>query len=62
MKHPNRITAVISRNGNAYEEGLSEGWNPIRGYWEDARPPTVEAPHITGEALRVDGGTHLGKW
>lgn len=35
-KHPDRITAIISQNGNAYEEGLSEGWNPIRAYWEDA--------------------------
>lgn len=35
-KHPERITALISQNGNAYEEGLSEGWNPIRAYWQDA--------------------------
>jgi pimeloyl-ACP methyl ester carboxylesterase len=35
-KHPDRITAIISQNGNAYEEGLSTGWNPIRAYWEDA--------------------------
>jgi pimeloyl-ACP methyl ester carboxylesterase len=34
-KHPERITAIISQNGNAYEEGLSEGWNPIRAYWQD---------------------------
>jgi pimeloyl-ACP methyl ester carboxylesterase len=33
--HPERITAIISQNGNAYEEGLSEGWNPIRAYWKD---------------------------
>jgi pimeloyl-ACP methyl ester carboxylesterase len=33
--HPERITAVISQNGNAYQEGLSDGWNPIRAYWED---------------------------
>jgi pimeloyl-ACP methyl ester carboxylesterase len=32
-KHPERITAIISQNGNAYEEGLSEGWNPIQAYW-----------------------------
>ena len=31
--HPERITAIISQNGNAYEEGLSDGWNPIRAYW-----------------------------
>jgi pimeloyl-ACP methyl ester carboxylesterase len=35
MWHPERITAIISQNGNAYEEGLSDGWNPIRAYWED---------------------------
>ena len=34
--HPERITAIISQNGNAYAEGLSDGWNPIRSYWEDA--------------------------
>lgn len=38
LAHPERITAIISQNGNAYEEGLSEGWNPIRAYWEDASP------------------------
>ena len=35
-KHPERITAIISQNGNAYEEGLSDGWSPVRAYWEDA--------------------------
>ena len=35
VKHPERITAIISQNGNAYEEGLSEGWNPIQAYWKD---------------------------
>ena len=33
--HPERITAIISQNGNAYKEGLSEGWNPIRAYWQN---------------------------
>src|SRR6266404_7611334 len=36
VRHPDRITALISQNGNAYEEGLSAGWNPIRAYWQDA--------------------------
>ena len=36
VRRPERITAIISQNGNAYEEGLSEGWTPIRAYWEDA--------------------------
>ncbi len=35
MAHPERVTALISQNGNAYEEGLSEGWNPIQRYWQD---------------------------
>jgi pimeloyl-ACP methyl ester carboxylesterase len=34
-KHPERITGIVSQNGNAYAEGLSEGWNPIRAYWQD---------------------------
>jgi pimeloyl-ACP methyl ester carboxylesterase len=42
-KHPERITAIISQNGNAYEEGLSEGWNPIRTYWQDASPANRNA-------------------
>ncbi len=35
VKHPERITAMISQNGNAYEEGLSDGWSPIRAYWRE---------------------------
>jgi pimeloyl-ACP methyl ester carboxylesterase len=35
LKHPERISAIVSQNGNAYEEGLSEGWNPIRAYWQN---------------------------
>jgi len=35
VKHPERISAIISQNGNAYIEGLSDGWNPIRAYWKD---------------------------
>ena len=42
-KHPDRITAIISQNGNAYEEGLSEGWNPIRAYWKDPSQANREA-------------------
>jgi pimeloyl-ACP methyl ester carboxylesterase len=36
VKHPDRIAGIISQNGNAYEEGLSDGWKPIRAYWNDA--------------------------
>ena len=40
LKHPERIAAIISQNGNAYEEGLSQGWNPIRAYWTEASEET----------------------
>jgi len=36
--HPERVAAIISQNGNAYEEGLSQGWNPIQRYWQDPTP------------------------
>jgi len=42
-KHPERVTAIISQNGNAYLEGLSDGWNPIRAYWEDRSQANREA-------------------
>jgi len=35
LKHAERITAIVSQNGNAYEEGLSEAWNPILTYWRE---------------------------
>lgn len=34
-EHPARISAIISQNGNAYEEGLGPGWAPIQKYWKD---------------------------
>ncbi|WP_042421046.1 alpha/beta fold hydrolase [Streptacidiphilus anmyonensis] len=41
--HPERIAAIISQNGNAYEEGLSDGWTPIRAYWQDRSEANREA-------------------
>jgi pimeloyl-ACP methyl ester carboxylesterase len=35
VRRPERVVAIISQNGNAYEEGLSDGWNPVRAYWQD---------------------------
>jgi pimeloyl-ACP methyl ester carboxylesterase len=43
VRHPERITAIISQNGNAYEEGLSEGWRPIRAYWQEPTPANRKA-------------------
>jgi pimeloyl-ACP methyl ester carboxylesterase len=39
MRHPERVTAIVSQNGNAYEEGLGDAWGPIRKYWSE---PTEE--------------------
>jgi len=39
VAHPERVTALISQNGNAYLEGLSDGWNPIQRYWQE---PTLD--------------------
>jgi len=46
LAHPQRVTAIISQNGNAYEEGLGEAWAPIQQYWRD---PTVENRHALSE-------------
>jgi pimeloyl-ACP methyl ester carboxylesterase len=35
VRRPDAITAIVSQNGNAYTEGLSDGWNPIRAYWKE---------------------------
>jgi pimeloyl-ACP methyl ester carboxylesterase len=35
LSHPEQVAAIVSQNGNAYEEGLSEGWNPIQKYWQE---------------------------
>jgi pimeloyl-ACP methyl ester carboxylesterase len=43
VKHPERIAAIISQNGNAYEEGLSDGWKPIRAYWKEGSPANRDA-------------------
>ena len=42
-QHPERITAIVSQNGNAYEEGLGEFWAPLRAYWKTHAEPEREA-------------------
>ena len=51
LAHPERITAIISQNGNAYEEGLSEGWNPIQKYWKQ---PSAENRAALREFLKPE--------
>lgn len=48
MAHPERITSIISQNGNAYLEGLSGGWEPIQRYWSE---PTNENRRALRELL-----------
>ncbi len=43
VKHPERITAIISQNGNAYEDGLSDGWAPVQTYWREPTQANREA-------------------
>ena len=43
VRHPDRVSTIISQNGNAYEEGLSEGWSPIRAYWREPSSANREA-------------------
>src|ERR1700735_5109552 len=54
MAHPERITAIISQNGNAYEEGLGDAWGPIRKYWAS---PTPENRDILRQSILTAGGT-----
>jgi pimeloyl-ACP methyl ester carboxylesterase len=54
LAHPERVTAIISQNGNAYEEGLSSGWNPIQKYWKEPTAQNRAALHefLTPEATK----------
>jgi pimeloyl-ACP methyl ester carboxylesterase len=54
MAHPERVTAIINQNGNAYEEGLGEGWKGIRDLWANRNEETENAllPAFTLEGLQ----------
>lgn len=54
MAHPERVTAIISQNGNAYEEGLGDAWGPIRKYWAQ---PSAENRDIIRQSVLTAGGT-----
>lgn len=43
MSNPERVTAIISQNGNAYEEGFGDAWGPIRTYWSAPTAENMEA-------------------
>jgi pimeloyl-ACP methyl ester carboxylesterase len=54
LKYPERITALISQNGNAYEEGLGDAWAPIRKYWAE---PSAEHRKVVHDAILNFDGT-----
>jgi pimeloyl-ACP methyl ester carboxylesterase len=49
---PERVTAIVSQNGNAYEEGLGDAWAPIRRYWSE---PTAENRAAIRQVLNLAG-------
>jgi len=52
MSHPESVTAIVSQNGNAYEEGLGDAWAPIQQYW---REPTAAHREVVHQALSPEG-------
>src|ERR1700721_992920 len=54
MAHPEHVTAIISQNGNAYEEGLGDAWGPIRKYWAE---PTAENREVIRKNILTLEGT-----
>jgi pimeloyl-ACP methyl ester carboxylesterase len=52
MWRPERVTAIVSQNGNAYEEGLGDAWEPIQRYW---REPTAANRETVRQALSPEG-------
>ncbi|QDV62897.1 alpha/beta fold hydrolase [Crateriforma conspicua] len=42
VRHPERVQSLVIQNGNAYEEGLSPFWDPLRAYWQDRNETTAE--------------------
>ncbi|MGF6126896.1 pimeloyl-ACP methyl ester carboxylesterase [Pseudomonas frederiksbergensis] len=53
VKHPERMTALISQNGNAYLEGLGDAWAPIKTYW--AEPNAINRQAIADAVLNLEG-------
>jgi len=54
LAHPDRVTAIVSQNGNAYEEGLGDAWGPIRQYWA---APTAENREVLRKNILTLEGT-----
>lgn len=56
VAHPERVTGIVSQNGNAYLDGLGDAWAPIRAYWND---PTEQNRQVIHDAILHLEGT---KW
>ena len=60
LKHPERVTGLIVQNGNAYEEGLTDFWDPIKAYWADGseahRKALQEARHAGSTKFQYTDG------
>jgi pimeloyl-ACP methyl ester carboxylesterase len=54
LAHPERVSAIVSQNGNAYEEGLGDAWGPIRKYWSE---PTAENREVIRKNVLTLEGT-----
>jgi len=54
MRHPERVSAIVSQNGNAYMDGFSDQWGPWEAYWRDASEANREAcrPSLSPETIR----------
>jgi pimeloyl-ACP methyl ester carboxylesterase len=52
LNHPERITAIITQNGNAYEAGLGDAWDPIKKYWKN---PTLKNREALRQFLKPEG-------
>src|SRR5580658_8325400 len=55
IERPERVKAIVSQNGNAYEEGLGDAWQPIQRYW---REPTLEHRNAIRAGLTLEGMRH----
>ncbi|MFS8978187.1 alpha/beta hydrolase [Cupriavidus necator] len=53
LAHPERVTGLVSQNGNAYLEGLGDAWAPIRAYW--AEPTAANRQAIHDAILHLEG-------
>ncbi|MFZ0411317.1 MAG: alpha/beta hydrolase [Candidatus Acidiferrales bacterium] len=56
LAHPQRVTAIVSQNGNAYEEGLGDSWDPIRRYWAT---PSAENREVLRREILTLAGTYF---